>query len=150
MLVNWSFCGNHGLMVETVNLVNLLVPGSTWKHGDKKKIGELTSHYNDVIMSAMASQITSLTSVYSTIYSGADQRKHQSTASLAYVRGIRWWLVVCCWVPGECIHIGLILGMDSANERAWYYVTPSLIGRAHTQNDPFILFRVSSMILGWL
>ena len=40
-------------------------------------------HYNDVIMGAMASQITSLTSVYSTVYSGAYQRKHQSSASLA-------------------------------------------------------------------
>ena len=39
-------------------------------------------------MSAMASQITSLTIVYSTVYSGADQRKHQSSASLAFVRGI--------------------------------------------------------------
>ena len=45
-------------------------------------------HYNDVIMSAMASQITSLTIVYSTVYSGADQRKYQSSASLAFVRGI--------------------------------------------------------------
>ena len=45
-------------------------------------------HYDDVTMSAMASQITSLTIVYSTVYSGADQRKHQSPASLAFVRGI--------------------------------------------------------------
>ena len=45
-------------------------------------------HYNDVIMGAMASQITSLTSVYSTVYS-----KHQSFASLAFVRGIQWWPV---------------------------------------------------------
>ena len=42
-----------------------------------------THHYNDVIMSAMASEITSLTIVYSAVYSGADQRKHQSSASLA-------------------------------------------------------------------
>ena len=42
-----------------------------------------SSHYNDVIMSTIASQITSLTIVYSTVYSGADQRKHQSSASLA-------------------------------------------------------------------
>ena len=48
----------------------------------------LHKHYNDVIMSAMASQITSLTIVYSTVYSGANQRKHQSSASLAFVRGI--------------------------------------------------------------
>ena len=34
-------------------------------------------------MGTIASQITSLTIVYSTAYSGADQRKHQSSASLA-------------------------------------------------------------------
>ena len=45
-------------------------------------------HYNDVIMGAMASQITSLTIVYSIVYLGADQRKHQSSASLAFVWGI--------------------------------------------------------------
>ena len=39
-------------------------------------------HYND-----------SLTIVYSSIYSGADQRKHQSSASLAFVRGIHRWPV---------------------------------------------------------
>ena len=39
-------------------------------------------------MAAMASQITSLTIVYSTVYSNADQRKHQSSASLAFVLGI--------------------------------------------------------------
>ena len=44
--------------------------------------------YGDVIMGAMASQITSLTIVYSTVYSSANQRKHQSSASLAFVRGI--------------------------------------------------------------
>ena len=46
------------------------------------------SHYDDVIMGAMASQITSFTIVYSTVYSGTDQRKHQSSASLAFLRGI--------------------------------------------------------------
>ena len=46
------------------------------------------SHYNDVTMGAIASQITILTTVYSTVYSDADQRKHQSSASLAFVRGI--------------------------------------------------------------
>ena len=45
-------------------------------------------HYNDAIMGSMASEITSLTIVYSAVYSGADQRKHQSSASLAFVRGI--------------------------------------------------------------
>ena len=46
------------------------------------------SHYDDVLMSAMAHQITSLTIVYSTVCSGADQSKHQSSASLAFVWGI--------------------------------------------------------------
>ena len=41
----------------------------------------------------MAPQITSLTIVYSTVYSGADQRKHQSSSSLAFVLGIHRWLM---------------------------------------------------------
>ena len=44
-------------------------------------------------MVVIASQITSLTIVYSTVYSGADQRKHQSSASLASVRIIHRWPV---------------------------------------------------------
>ena len=46
------------------------------------------NHYNDVIMTTIASQITSLAVVYSTAFSDADQRKHQSSASLAFVWGI--------------------------------------------------------------
>ena len=42
-------------------------------------------HYTDVMMTTMAYQITSLTVVYSTVYSDADQRKHQSSASLAFL-----------------------------------------------------------------
>ena len=44
-------------------------------------------------MSVMAFQITSLTIVCATVYSGVDQRKHQSSASLAFVRGIHRWPV---------------------------------------------------------
>ena len=44
-------------------------------------------------MRAMASQITSLTIVYPTVYSGVDQRKHKNSASLAFVRGIHRWPV---------------------------------------------------------
>ena len=47
-----------------------------------------SEHYNDVIMGMMASHITSLTTVYSTVYLGEDQRKHQSSTSLAFVWGI--------------------------------------------------------------
>ena len=45
-------------------------------------------HYCDAIMGTVASQITSLTIVYTTVYSDADQSKHQSSASLAFVWGI--------------------------------------------------------------
>ena len=44
-------------------------------------------------MSAMVAQITSPTIVYSTVYSGADYRKHQISTSLAFVRGIHRWPV---------------------------------------------------------
>ena len=39
-------------------------------------------------MGAIVSEITSFAIVYSTVYSGWDQRKHQSSVSLAFVRGI--------------------------------------------------------------
>ena len=53
----------------------------------------LPLHYSDVIISTMVSQFTSLMIVYSTVYSGTDQRKHQSSTSLTFVRGIHRWLV---------------------------------------------------------
>ena len=62
------------------------------------------AHYDDVIMSTMASQITSLTIVYSTVYSDADQRKHQSSASLAFV-WIRWIPRTKGQLRGKCFHL---------------------------------------------
>ena len=56
-------------------------------------------HYNDVIMGEIASRITSLTIVFSTVYSDADQRKHQSSAPLAFVRGIHRGPVNPRWIP---------------------------------------------------
>ena len=69
---------------------------SLWKKGTAREdheplphmVNKLATHNGDVIMGAMASTITSLAIDYSTVYSGADQRKHQSSASLAFVRGI--------------------------------------------------------------
>ena len=52
------------------------------------KASSFLIHYDDVIMGVIVSLITSLTIVYSTFYSDADQRKHQSCASLAFVWGI--------------------------------------------------------------
>ena len=45
-------------------------------------------------MTTMASRITRVSIVYSTVCLGADQRKHQSSASLIFVRGIHRWPVV--------------------------------------------------------
>ena len=65
-------------------------------------------HYIDVIMTTMASQITSLTVVYSTVYSDADQTKHQSSGSLAFVWGIhrdRWMPRTKGQLRGKCFHL---------------------------------------------
>ena len=51
-------------------------------------------HSSDVLISAMASQITGVSTVCSIVYSCVNQRKHQSSASLAYVRGIHRWTAV--------------------------------------------------------
>ena len=66
---------SHGISSEAIDLYDKLY------------------QYDNVIMNTMASQITSITVVYSIVYSDADQRKHQSSASLAFVWGIhrdRW------------------------------------------------------------
>ena len=74
-LCSWRTClGTH---IMQHKLTNSLKPEQNGIH-----------HYNDAIMGAIASQITSLASVYSTVELGDDQRKHQSSASLAFVRGI--------------------------------------------------------------
>ena len=44
---------------------------------------------------------------------------------------------------------GIFLGMGSANERRRYYVTPPLIGRAHTQIDPWLLNTLRPEQNGW-
>ena len=70
--------------------------------------GKCDIHYYDVIMTTIASQITSLTVVYSIVYSDADQRKHQSSASLAFVWGIhrgRWIPRTNGQIRGKCFHL---------------------------------------------
>ena len=51
----------------------------------------ISFHYGDVIMSTMASQITGVSIVYPTVCSETDERKHQSSVSLAFVREIHRW-----------------------------------------------------------
>ena len=79
---------------SVTDLVVSLVPyGETplVTHPHRGSVRILLTHYSDVIMDTMSSRITSLTIVYWTFYSGADQRKHQSSASLAFVGGIHRW-----------------------------------------------------------
>ena len=83
-----------------------------------------SNHYSDIIMGTMMSQITSLTIVYSTIYSGADQRKHQSSASLAFVQGIHRWPVnsLLKWpVMGKIFPFDdVIMSLKDMNKIEWY------------------------------
>ena len=76
---NASFVDIDSLFIESV-----------YRHvrsWDKK----ILSHYDDVIMGAIASQITSLTIVYSTVYSGADQSKHLSLSLSLNIKAPRHW-----------------------------------------------------------
>ena len=73
--------------VEYMPMINNCI---SWQRGHRSNCAcdRPFTIQSDVIMGAIASQITSLTLVYSTVYSGTDQRIHQSSASLAFVRGI--------------------------------------------------------------
>ena len=62
-------------------------------HPAAPKVIITTIHYSDVIMGAMASEITGVSIVYWTICSDADQGKLQSSASLAFLSGIHRWPV---------------------------------------------------------
>ena len=103
-------------------------------------------HYRDVIMGANASQITSLTVVYSTVYSGADQRKHKSSASMAFVRGNHRrpvnsphkWPVMRKMFPFDDV-IMILINKITANISiepilAWPGKTPSLTSQV-SRND---------------
>ena len=106
------------------------------KYQNKKTLGKIVKilmkpalhliHYNDVIMTTIASQITSLTVVYSTVYSDADQRNHQSSASLAFVRGIhrdRWIPRTKGQLRGKCFH----LMTSSCYNNKWWHQWPLLL-----------------------
>ena len=66
--------GSNKNQIVTMDTVGIVFLTLQWRHNDHDGV---------------ASQITSLTIAYPTVYSGADQRKHQSSASLAFVRGIQ-------------------------------------------------------------
>ena len=91
-----------------------------WNHRDILFL----DHYSDVKMGTIVSQITSLTIVYSTVYSDADQIKHQSSASLAFVRGIHrgpvtrksFHLMTSSWTLG---FYSLLSGRTSCRKISW-------------------------------
>ena len=102
------------------NFIKMMTSSFWWMH----------MHYCDIIMGAMASQITSLTTDYSAVYSGADQRKHKSSASLAFVRRINRWPVnsphkgpvtrktfpfdvITSWIAFTPIHQGCFTGTEA-------------------------------------
>ena len=79
----------------SMNLVTTL-SGNSFLHIWHQAI---TWHYNVIIMSMMmVSQITSISIVCSTICSGLDKRKHQSSTSLAFGRGIQNHLEQNSWL----------------------------------------------------
>ena len=79
-------------------------------------------HYSDVTMSTMAPQSTTVSIVYSIICSGT--HLDQSSASLAFVRGIHWW-------PVDSPHRGLVMQkmlpfddvIMSKSQSLWYYMS---------------------------
>ena len=74
------------VMVIMSGIIILIIRKHTISHYDEL-------HCSDIIISAMASQITGIPIIYSNVCSGAGQRKHQSSAWLAFVRGIHRWPV---------------------------------------------------------
>ena len=107
MVWKHKFCLHENIVHNVICKVWYILLRYPW--GNKKKSMEQDIiHYCDVIMDAIASQITSLTIVYSIVYSDADQRKHQSSASLAFVReftGDRWILRTNGQLRGKCFNL---------------------------------------------
>ena len=93
-IINLMFPYNNTPHTHTHLPTHFKIKSSWWNPFKKCAISNYnTNLYTDVIMTEGASQITSLTIVYSAVYSGWDQRKHQSPAVLAFVREIhrdRW------------------------------------------------------------
>ena len=97
-------------------------------------------------MTTMASQITSLTVVYSTVYSDADQRKHQSSASLGFERGIhrdRWIPCTKGQLRGRCFHLMTSSWLANGGREGFERKT-------HRLGDVFNQFVISRKRQGWL
>ena len=93
-LIGLDRLSNLGLRVASVMNTDAAPPRTeNTKRLAQPDLGQGVYHYSDVKMSAMASQITGVSIVYSTIYLGSDQSWQQSSASPAFVRVIHRWPV---------------------------------------------------------
>ena len=136
--------------VEILTTINIGIVGFSYMGSWRvraKSIG--TKHYNDVTMAATVSLITSLTIVYLTVYSSADQRKHQSSASLAFVQRIHRrpenfphkWPVTRKMFPFYDVI------MHSKKPLHWYLKSPTawncfeILFRITTENDDIIKWK---------
>ena len=93
-------------------------------------------------MGTIASQITSLTNVYSTVYLGADQIKHQSSASLAFVRGIhrdRWIPRPKGQLRGKCFHLMTSSCSEALLENMTKESTVDTVDESHKCGRPWRL-----------
>ena len=92
-------------------------------------------YYSDVIMNAMASQITGPWIVYPTVCSGAEQRKHRSSASMAFVRGIHRW-------PVNSSHKGLVTRKNISiwwRHHVYSTFTVSVLKRLYAMGFPVLV-----------
>ena len=102
-------------------------------------------HYDDVTMGAIASQITSLAIVYSAVYSDADQRKHEGSASLAIVWGIhrdRWIPRTKGQLRGKCFHLMTSSWEFGRSPTRWYLCYLCfrfLVAMVTKENGPLVL-----------
>ena len=115
-------------------------------------------------MSAMASQITDVSIVYSTVCSGADQRKHQSSASLAFVNGIKWWPVntphkgasnvenVSIWWRHHCFPYTITECMETLTTNSYHWCTllEKMLPRAINYPPPPFGIVVEAMFMMFL
>ena len=87
--INWGFLKQFQKVLKQKHLCKQWISSRSLLTWNKRK----TTYYSDVIMGSMAYQITGVSIVCSAVCSSADQRKHQSSASLGLMRGNHRWLV---------------------------------------------------------
>ena len=109
-------------------------------------IGTTCCHYNDVIMGAMASQITSLTIVQSVVYSSADKKTHQRSASLAFVQGFHREPVTSPDIWPETrkmLPFDDVIMVDNLFYRTYIYTDPKVCEEFVTHRDQMTQLFVS-------